>query len=100
MPSEWPTYFGGESIDLSSIEFTPQLLKAIPRHLARRFRALPISQNTNGALSIAVVDARDIDVVDSLQHLLKREIQFRVAEENQLSAFIERLYPSGAGDET
>ena len=86
-------------IDLSAVEFTPQLLEAIPRHLAWRYRVLPISENADGSLDVALADPSDIDAIDSLQYLLKREIQLRLAEENQLAAFLLRLYPHGGGDQ-
>ena len=84
--------FSAEMVDLSTVHFTPDLLRAIPRHLALRHRALPISETINGALCVALADPSDIDAIDSLTHLLHREIAVRTADEHQLGVFLTRLY--------
>ena len=89
--------FDGNEIDLSAVNFTPELLASVPRHIAFHYRALPISKKVDGALGVAVADPRDIDVLDSLTHLLKREIHLRPADRDQLDTFIQRLYGSPSG---
>jgi len=88
----------GERVDLSTVNFTPELLRNLPRHLAWKYRALPISESAD-SLGLAVADPRDLDVMDSLTYLLKRNLEFRSADEQQLDTFIRRLYGSvGEGD--
>jgi hypothetical protein len=90
--------FGSERIDLSTVNFTPELLQCIPGHVARRYRALPIYE-TSDCLGIASAGPPELDTVDSLPHILKRSLEFRAADEGQLGVFLERLYGSSEGEE-
>jgi type IV pilus assembly protein PilB len=84
-------HFGAEEVDLRKVNFPPELLASIPAELARRYRVLPVF-NSPHELRLALADPSDLDLVDSLNHLLKRHIQLCVAEASQLDEFIERLY--------
>ena len=84
-------HFGAEKIDLKTVQFSPELLRCIPAHVARHYRALPVATSSK-SLCIAVADASDIDVTDSLSHILRRDFDLRVADRAQLEEFIQRLY--------
>ncbi len=86
--------FGAESIDLAHVHFTPELLRCIPAATARSFRVLPIFSGPSG-LVVALADVKNLEVIDSLFQTLHRELEFRVAERDQLEEFIKRHY----GDE-
>lgn len=86
--------WGGERIDLSTVHFTPELLGRLPRHLALKYRVIPVFDSAE-RLSVAVAAQPDFDLVDSLTHLLKCELEFRPTDEQQLDTFLQRLY-SGA----
>jgi type IV pilus assembly protein PilB len=83
--------WGGERIDLATVHFTPELLSRVPRHLALKYRVLPVFASGE-RLSVVVAGPPDFDVVDSITHLLQREVEFRPADEQQLDTFIQRLY--------
>jgi hypothetical protein len=83
--------FGAERIDLSKVQFTPELLGCVPAVVARRYRALPVLESGD-CLHVAVPAFRDIDVFDSLCHVLKRELEFHAADREQLNMFIQRFY--------
>jgi general secretion pathway protein E/type IV pilus assembly protein PilB len=86
----------GKRVDLTTVSFTPDLLRCLPRHVARQYRALPVSQ-TADCLRLAIAAPPDLDAVDSLTHILKRSLEFCAADEQQLGAFLDRLYGSNAG---
>ena len=83
--------FEAERIDLSTVQFTPELLRCLPAAVARKYRALPVLESGD-CLHVAVPASRDIDVVDSLCHVLRRELEFRAADREQLNTFIQRFY--------
>jgi type IV pilus assembly protein PilB len=91
MQPESPGFYG-DKIDLATVDFTAELLRAIPARLALHYRVLPIFQTKSGSLRIALANPRDIDTIDSLTHLLKREIEPRPADQLQLGVFLQRLY--------
>jgi hypothetical protein len=96
MPLEYLMNFGDE-VDLAKVDFTPELLRCVPRNVARKYRALPVS-HTADCLRLAVAPPLDLDVVDSLTHLLKRPLEFCAAGERELEVFLERLYgPNSEG---
>jgi hypothetical protein len=84
-------HFGADEVDLRKVSFTPELLRCVPAECARRYRVLPVFSSTD-KLRVAVADPSDLDAMDSLGHLLRRDLELCVAEERQLDEFIERLY--------
>jgi hypothetical protein len=84
-------HFGAEEVDLNRVVFTPELLACVPSQSARHYRALPVS-NSCEMLRLAVADPSDLDAIDALHHLLRRDLELCVAEEGQLDEFIRRLY--------
>ena len=82
--------FSAERIDLSTIQFTPELLRCVPAATARKHRALPVADSP-GCLSIALADI-DLYVIDALAFTLNRELAIRIADGQQLDMFLRRLY--------
>lgn len=80
-----------EKIDLTKVRFTPELLQLIPAEVARRYRALPVLDSPRG-LRLALADAADLDVIDSLTHCLRQDLELCIAEAHQLNEFIDRFY--------
>ena len=88
-------YFGAEEVDLRNVRFTEELLACVPAHLARRYRIVPVFDSPN-ELRIATADPSDLDAIDALSYLLRRNLELCVTEESQLDEFIARLYrPEG-----
>jgi hypothetical protein len=88
-------HFGAEEVDLRQVVFTPELLASVPVQYVLHYRVLPLPSSP-GTLRLAVADPSDLDVIDSLCHLLHRGLELCVAEARQLDEFIERLYgPEG-----
>jgi hypothetical protein len=82
--------FGSEPVDLSTVQFTPELLSCIPAELVRKYRALPVFES-RGCLGI-VMSEMDLNALDDLACSLRRELEVRFAEKLQLDDFIQRLY--------
>jgi len=69
-------------------------MKALPRHIARRYQVIPVSYE-NGTLTVALEDPGDIDTTDALERLLDvMSIVYKVSSESQIKATIERFYGS------
>jgi len=84
-------HYGADEVDLRKVAFTPELLACVPPEAARRYRVLPIFSSP-GKLRLALADPSDLDAIDSLCHLLHRDLELCVAESGQLDEFIGRLY--------
>jgi type IV pilus assembly protein PilB len=87
--------FGAEHIDLSQVQFTPELLRLLPVEMVRKYRVLPVYK-AGVNIAIAMADPSDLNAVDQLTHFLNSIIELRVADKDQLDTFILRLYGSSA----
>ncbi len=86
-----------EHIDLSKVQFTPELLATIPRAVARHYRALPVRVSPT-SLCVALADVNTLETIDRLTFILKRPMEFQIAESSQLEHFLLRFYGDGTNE--
>ncbi len=86
--------FGAEVVDLGDMRIADEVINAVPRHIAKRYRVIPIYTNPT-SITVALSDPSDLDTIDSLHHLLKTEVDIRVATEEAIEAALNRYYGSG-----
>ena len=60
-------------IDLAHTPIAPDVFEKMPDDVAKRFRAVPVYDD-GVSLTVAVADPLDFEVLDSLPHILGREI--------------------------
>jgi len=90
-------HFGAEVVNLSDLKIEDDVIAAIPRHIARKYRVVPVYKHGNN-LTVALADPSDLDTIDSLTHLLRAEIDLRVASEADIELALSRYYAErGAG---
>jgi hypothetical protein len=80
-----------ERVDLSKVQFTPELLRSIPEAAARMYRVLPLV-DTPEVLSIAMAEPIKPEVLDELFFVLGRDLQIQEADPSQLDMYVDRLY--------
>ncbi len=85
------TNLGTEVVSLGQLEFTPELLKAIPANVARMYRCMPVALN-NGTLKVALADPLDPAHADEIGFASKRDVQVVVADPAEIERAIERNY--------
>jgi len=83
--------FGTEVIDLDELRLSDDVISAIPRHIAKKYQVVPIF-NSDTTITIAVSDPSDLDTLDSLRLLLNKELEVKVAPEDQIQAAINKYY--------
>ena len=95
------TYFGVEMITLSEIRLTDEVINAVPRHVARKYNAVPVAEQ-DGTVVVALSDPSDIEAIDGLQVSLGKTLEYRVTSEADLTAALDKYYGSsssgGRGD--
>ncbi|MCX7722759.1 MAG: ATPase, T2SS/T4P/T4SS family [Verrucomicrobiae bacterium] len=84
-------HFGVEAVNLREITIPRDVIALVPRHVARKFRIIPV-QKFGNSLTVAIADPSDLDTLDSLSHLLGMEISFQVAAEEDIEAALTRYY--------
>lgn len=90
-------HFGSEVVNLGELRIPDEVISAIPRHIAKKYRVVPVYKH-EGSITIAVADPSDLDVIDSLHHLLNLQVETRVASEEDIETAISRYY--GTSDDT
>lgn len=84
-------HFGAEVVNLSELKIEDDVIAAVPRHIARKYRVVPVFKHEN-SLTVALADPSDLDTIDSLGHLLHAEISIQVASEEDIEASLNRYY--------
>jgi general secretion pathway protein E/type IV pilus assembly protein PilB len=90
------SHFGVEIVNLSEMRLEDEILSTIPRHIAKKYRVVPVYKHGNH-IAIALSDPSDISTIDSLHHLLKADIEIRIATEEEIEAALKKYY--GAADD-
>jgi len=84
-------HFGAEVVNLSDLQVPDDVIATIPRHIARKYRVVPVFKHDN-SVTVAIADPSDLDTIDSLAHLLHAEIELRVASESDIEAALSKYY--------
>src|SRR5882762_9562035 len=90
-------HFGVEVVSLTDMRLDDEVISAIPRHIAKRYRVVPVYRHGNN-LGIALSDPSDLDTIDTLHHLLKAELELKVASEAEIEATLNKYY--GAAEDS
>jgi len=88
-------HFGAEAVNLRALVIPDEVIAAIPRHVAKKFRVIPV-QKFGNSITVAIADPSDLDTLDSLTHLLGAEINLQVASEEDIESALNRYY-GGSG---
>jgi general secretion pathway protein E/type IV pilus assembly protein PilB len=84
-------HFGAEVVNLNAMQITDDVISAVPRNIAKKYRVIPVYKHDN-TLSVAIADPSDLATIDSLQHLLHAEIVLQVASEADIEAALGKYY--------
>jgi type IV pilus assembly protein PilB len=87
---------GAEVVNLSEMQISDDVIAAIPRHIARKYRAVPVFKHDN-TITVALADPTDLGTIDSLGHLLHADVELRVASESDIEAALSKYYAERTG---
>jgi len=90
-------HFGVEVVNLGEMRLDDEVISAVPRHIAKRYKAIPVFKHGHG-ITVALSDPSDLDTIDSLTHLLKADITVNVASEDDIDSALAKYY--GAADDS
>lgn len=82
---------GMDVIALADHEISPEVIKQVPAAIARRYKVVPVFDSEN-TLSVALSDPLNIETLDSLRYLLKRNVDGVVAADEEISEALEKYY--------
>jgi general secretion pathway protein E/type IV pilus assembly protein PilB len=87
-------HFGVELVNLSETVIDDEAIAAIDRHIARKYRVVPVFKHGN-SITVAMADPSDLDTVDTLKYLLRMEVEVRVASDVDIEAALNKYYGGG-----
>jgi len=88
---------GTEVVDVTTMQFPPELLSLVPPQTARLQGVLPLDFDGH-VLRMAVVNPLDPNVVDNLRFATQKDIAIYIAPAAQIQSMIERFYGSEISD--
>lgn len=91
------SHAGMDTISLRSQAIPQNVIDAVPRHIAQRYKVIPVFRRDD-SIVIAISDPTNLDVVDSLHYALKCEIEPMVAPKEEIDEALIKYY--GNAEET
>ena len=89
-------HFGAEVVQLSAMTIAEDVLAAVPAHIARKYRVVPIYKHGN-SVTVALADPSDLATIDSLTHLLSADVSIQVASEQDIENALAKHYREKKG---
>ena len=89
--------FNAEFVNIAELRLSDEVIAAVPRHLAKRYRVVPVSKHGD-TVAIAVSDPSDLDTIDSLQRMVSGVVELRVATDEDIDLALNKYY--GAADDS
>jgi len=84
-------------IDLANLELPAEIFERVPADVAKRFNTVPLADD-GVYLTVAIADPLDFEVLDSLPHVLGREINPMVATPSAIAQVIFQNYGGEASE--
>ncbi len=78
-------------IRLGDVSFDPAITESLPEDIARRYRVLPV-QDDGLYLTVAISDPLDFEILDSLPHVIGRELNLTCAAYGDLQEHLRQFY--------
>ena len=80
-------------IRLSDVSFDPRITESISDDVAKRYRVIPV-QDDGHALTIALADPLDFESLDTLPHVLGRELHLVCVTHQDVQDYLRQFYHS------
>ena len=82
---------GAEVIELGAMRLDDSVIAAVPRNVVKRFNAVPVYVSDD-SVTMAVSEPSDLELIDGLQVALGKQVEVRVATEEEIEEAIGRYY--------
>jgi type IV pilus assembly protein PilB len=84
-------YLGTEVVSLSKVDFTPELLGAIPASTAKMYQCIPIAVH-GSSVQVAFSDPLNPERAGELSFVIRKDVQVVVVDPVQIDRTIEKYY--------
>ncbi|MHC4842010.1 MAG: GspE/PulE family protein [Planctomycetota bacterium] len=83
--------YGMETFDLTDYRIPADIIELMDSDIARRYKVVPVMSFDN-TVTIAVSDPTDLETLDSLRYIMKRDIDAVVCREQQIMSAVKQYY--------
>lgn len=84
--------FGMDTISLSGTNIEPDVIETVPANVANRYKVVPVDYDEN-TVTVAISDPFDVETLDSLRYVLKKNVEGVVALKEDIDLTRTRYYP-------
>jgi general secretion pathway protein E/type IV pilus assembly protein PilB len=84
-------HIGMDVVVLAELEIPREVIDAVPSAIARRYKIVPVSLTEN-TLTVALSDPLNIETLDSLRYILKRNVEGVVASDEEIDIALDHYY--------
>jgi type II secretory ATPase GspE/PulE/Tfp pilus assembly ATPase PilB-like protein len=81
-------------VRLVDMTFEPGITESISEETARRYRVIPI-EDTDSSLTVAIADPLDFETLDTLPHIIGRELNLVCATQQDIQEHFRLFYHAG-----
>jgi type II secretory ATPase GspE/PulE/Tfp pilus assembly ATPase PilB-like protein len=85
-------------VRLAEVTFEPGITETITEETAKRYRVIPV-QDDGLSLTIAIADPLDFETLDTLPHIIGRQLDLVCATRQEIYDHFRQFYHSGEADE-
>ncbi|MBI5598179.1 MAG: type IV-A pilus assembly ATPase PilB [Deltaproteobacteria bacterium] len=85
--------YGIPTVDITTHEIDPEVIKLIPEDVARKYQVLPLSRS-GATLVVAMADPSNIFAIDDIKFLTGYNVETVVASEGAIKKYIDMAYQS------
>jgi general secretion pathway protein E/type IV pilus assembly protein PilB len=85
--------YGLEVVDLSTHVIDPDVVQTMTPEMVRQYKVIPISKHEN-IITVATSDPSDLETVDAIRYVLKKDIEAVVASKEQIDHLTDHYYGS------
>ena len=78
--------------------FSPEVRKKLPRHLCRKYDAIPLRLKNNNILEVAMSDPSDHSAISDLEQFTGNVVEPRLARHSDITSTIRQCIPFSLGD--
>jgi type II secretory ATPase GspE/PulE/Tfp pilus assembly ATPase PilB-like protein len=86
---------GIQFVNLRDVDFDPSIKNSIPADVAKRYKVIPVMDD-GLYLTVAIADPLDFETLDSLPHVVGRELNLTCASQTDIKNHLKQFY--GADD--
>ena len=83
--------YGLETLDLSNFVIPQEILDSVPKEIPTQYNVVPVMLH-DGILTFAMSDPTDMETLDSLRLVLKRDVDAVISPQEQIQQIIDRYY--------